>query len=249
LLTNERQSQASTNEYPVRVLLVGSKRSGREELFKCLSVYQTTHKLMSRDVDLVVSGSFDDKVIRAELLSAGEREMSRADWHSQQASAAVFVYDPSRVESVTFLRRYIDSVIRAMNEEVEKIRGYYTDAVNLKLGEYDPGKTLTVADFKRISVPVPFVPHVLVLSFCPEYHELSSQAQAQAQELSASVRDLAFEKGLRWTSVNHPLDDSVVRTLLCVARGVVEDCDLIGTEEWNQLVQGNENHGGRCVVM
>lgn len=248
LLTNERQPQSNTNEYPVRVALVGSPHSGRKEFFRCLSRYQAS-QTSSRNSEAVVSGPVDEKVIRTELLDVKKRNMTRVDWRAQQASAAVFVYNPLVPESVEYLENNIDTVICAMNEEIEKVRGYYTDSVNSQLGQYNPTGALTVADFKRISVPVPFVPHVLVLALCPQFPELSNGAQTQAQEISAKVRNMAFEKGLRWTSINHPPDDSSARTLLCLARGVVEDCDLIGIEEWNKLVQDRDDHGARCTVM
>ncbi|EFO61880.1 Hypothetical protein GLP15_3028 [Giardia lamblia P15] len=228
-----------SREYTLTILLLGTDDSSKTQLFELLREYFQIPcgEKGEKGNSLTVASFIDSKQLCLKIINVPEKGITRIRKDYPLTSACVFVCDLSSDTSITFMKAHVDEVTVVLKEESGRLQSIYNAA--LLPTSSDPSSGLTLDTLKRAMTAPRFVPHILVVC---------NVENVVDQQLKAQMRDFVFDRELRWAEVVGIYTESIVRSVLCLARGVADDYDFIDGASWDNFKSSADKQGG-CSIM
>ncbi len=227
-----------SREYTLTILLLGTDDSSKMRLFELLRDYfqVSTGEKGEKSNSITVSSFIDGKQLCLKIINVSEKGIAKIRKDYPLASACVFVCDLCCEASVAFLKGHVDEVTVILKEESVRLQSMYN--ATLLQAQSDTTSGLTLDTLKRAMTAPRFVPHILVVC---------NVENVVDQQLKAQIRDFVFDRELRWAEAN-VYAEPIVRSILCLARGVADDYDFIDGASWDSFQSSADKSGG-CSIM
>lgn len=227
-----------SREYTLTILLLGTDDSSKTQLFELLREYFQVPcgEKGEKSNSVTVSSFIDSKQLCLKIINVPEKGITKIRKDYPLASACVFVCDLASETSIAFMKGHVDEVIVILKEESVRLQSMYN--ATLLPPQSDPSSGLTLDTLKRAMTAPRFVPHILVIG---------NVENVVDQQLKAQIRNFVFDRELRWAETN-VYSESIVRSILCLARGVADDYDFINGASWDNFQSSAEKSSG-CSIM
>lgn len=224
-----------SREYTLTILLLGTDDSSKPRLFELLREYFQVPS-GEKGSSITVSSFIDSKQLCLKIINVPEKGVTKIRKDYPLASACVFICDLASEASIAFMKGHVDEVAVILKEESVRLQSMYNATVLPSQSE--PSSGLTLDTLKRAMTAPRFVPHILVVG---------NTENVVDQLLKAQMRDFVFDRELRWAETS-VYSESIVRSILCLARGVADDYDFIDGASWDNFQSSAEKSSG-CSIM